>query len=142
MLESAQRGALSLILKTMRSTPAEALGSELSVPPIDLRIEELQRHEAGKLLTKEEEYIKANMEEQSHKQKFESPFYNLQSLAKQLIQHIAQTKKHNMKQIQMPVEIPATLEIFPNLHSKSNNNTSRAKYIKASKQRKNLKTLY
>ena len=57
------------------------------------------------------------MEEQSHKQKFESPFCNLRSLAKQLIQHIAQTKKCNMKQVQMPVEIPATLEIFdiPNL---------------------------
>ena len=77
MLESAQRGALSLILRTMRSTPTEALEAELSVLPIDLRIEELQRHEAGNLLTKEEEYIKANIEQQSHKQKFESPFCNL-----------------------------------------------------------------
>ena len=101
----------------MRSTPTEALEAELSILPTDLRIEELQRHETGKLLTKEEEYIKANMEEKSHKQKFESPFCNLRSLAKQLIQHIAQTKKCNMKQVQMPVEIPATLEIFdiPNL---------------------------
>ena len=57
------------------------------------------------------------MEEQSHKQKFESPFCYLQSLAKQLIQHIAQIKKCNMKQIQMPVETPATFKIFdiPNL---------------------------
>ena len=77
MLESAQRGALSLILRIMRSTPTEALEAELSVLPIDLRIEELQRHEAGKLLTKEEEYIKANIEQQSHKQKFESTFCNL-----------------------------------------------------------------
>ena len=77
MLESAQRGALPLILRTMRSTPTEALEVDLSVLPIDLRIEELQCHEAGKLLTKEEEYIKANMEEQSDKQKFESPFCNL-----------------------------------------------------------------
>ena len=77
MLESAQRGALSLILRTMRSTPTEALETDLSVQPIDLRIEELQYHEAGKLVTKEEEYIKTNMEEQSHKQKFESPFCNL-----------------------------------------------------------------
>ena len=61
MLESAQRGALSLILRTMRSTPTEALEAELSVLPIDLRIEELQHHEAGKLLTKEEEYTKANI---------------------------------------------------------------------------------
>ena len=52
------------------------------------------------------------MEEQFHKQKFESPFCNLRSLVKQLIQHIAQTKKCNMKQIQMPLQIPATFEIF------------------------------
>ena len=39
MLESAQRRALSLILRTMRSTPTEALEAELSVLPIDLRIE-------------------------------------------------------------------------------------------------------
>ena len=101
----------------MRSTPTEALEAQLSVLPTDLRIEELKHHEAGKLLTKEEEYVKANMKEQSHKQKFESPFCNLRSLAKQLIKHIALTKKCNMKQIQMPVEIPATFEIFdiPNL---------------------------
>ena len=77
MLESAQRGALSLILRTMKSTLTEALEAELSVLPIDLSIEELQRHEEGKLLTKEKEYVKANMEEQSHKQKFESCFCNL-----------------------------------------------------------------
>ena len=73
------------MLRTMRSIPTEVLEAELSVLPVDLRIEELQRHEAGRLLTKEEEYIKANIEEQSHKQKFESPYCNLQSLAKQLI---------------------------------------------------------
>ena len=39
MLESAQRRALSLILRTMKSTPTEALEAELSVLPIDLRIE-------------------------------------------------------------------------------------------------------
>ena len=95
MLESAQRGALSLILRTMRSTPTEALEAELSVLPTDLRIEELHCHKAGKLRTNKEEYIKTNMEEQSHKQKSEIPFCNLRSLAKQLIQHIAQTKKCN-----------------------------------------------
>ena len=104
-------------IKNHETTPTEALETELSILPFGLRTQQLQCHEAGKLLTKEKEYIKANMEEQSHKQKFESPFCNLRSLAKQLIQHIAQTKKCNMKQIQMPVETPATFEIFdiPNL---------------------------
>ena len=37
MLESAQRGALSLILRTMRFIPIEGLEAELSVLPTDLR---------------------------------------------------------------------------------------------------------
>ena len=42
-LESAQSGALS-ILRTMKSTPTNTIESELSVTPIDLHLEELQRH--------------------------------------------------------------------------------------------------
>ena len=38
MLESAQKGALSLILHTLKSTPTDALESELFITPIDLRI--------------------------------------------------------------------------------------------------------
>ena len=38
----------------MKSTPTDGLESEL---PIDLRLEELQRHEAVKLLIKEDDYI-------------------------------------------------------------------------------------
>ena len=41
LLESAQRGATSLILKTMKSTPTDALESELLILPIDLHLEEL-----------------------------------------------------------------------------------------------------
>ena len=43
-LEDAQRGALSLILRTMNSTPLEAIESEMTSTPGDLRIDELQRH--------------------------------------------------------------------------------------------------
>ena len=49
LLESAQRDAASLILKRMKSTTTDRLESELSILPIDLRLEELQRHEAVKL---------------------------------------------------------------------------------------------
>ena len=49
-LEEAQRGALSLILRTMKSTPLEAIAeSEMATTSIYLRIEELQRDEAIKL---------------------------------------------------------------------------------------------
>ena len=41
-LEAAQKSALILILGAMKSTPTEALESELNVVPIDLRLEELQ----------------------------------------------------------------------------------------------------
>ena len=64
-------------IKNHETTPTEALETELSILPFGLRTQQLQCHEAGKLLTKEKEYIKANMEEQSHKKKFESPFCNL-----------------------------------------------------------------
>ena len=41
-MEAAQKSALILILGAMKSTPTEALESELNVVPIDLRLEELQ----------------------------------------------------------------------------------------------------
>ena len=43
-LEDAQRSALSVILRIMKSTPLEAIESEMATTQIDLRIEELQRH--------------------------------------------------------------------------------------------------
>ena len=53
MLESAQKGGLSLIFSTLKSTPTDALESELFKPPVDLRIQELQLHKAIKLFQKE-----------------------------------------------------------------------------------------
>ena len=46
----------------MKSTPTDGLESELSILPIDLRLEELQQHEAVKLLIKEDDYIQSNNE--------------------------------------------------------------------------------
>ena len=53
MLESAQKAALSLIFRTLKSKSTDALESESFIPPIDLRIQELQRHEAITLFQKE-----------------------------------------------------------------------------------------
>ena len=50
MLESVQKGVLSLILRALKSAPTDALESELFILTIDLRIQELQRQEAIKLL--------------------------------------------------------------------------------------------
>ena len=46
----------------MKSTTTDGLESELSILPIDLRLEELQQHEAVKLLIKEDDYIQSNNE--------------------------------------------------------------------------------
>ena len=73
MLESAQKGALSLILCTLKLTPTDALESELFIPPIDLRIQELQRHEAIKLFQKENPYI-SNKINKSNQTSFNTPF--------------------------------------------------------------------
>ena len=86
LLESAQRGAASLILKMMKSTPTDGLESELSILPIDLRLEELQRHEAVKLLIKEDDYIQSSMKGRNKAQKMGGPFENLRSLTKQILQ--------------------------------------------------------
>ena len=54
LLDEAQRGAMKLILRAMKSTSTEVLESELNIAPIeiDLRLEELQQMEAIKLLQK------------------------------------------------------------------------------------------
>ena len=73
MLEFAQKGALSLILCTLKLTPTDALESELFIPPIDLRVQELQRHKAMKLFQKENPYI-SNKINKSNQTSFNTPF--------------------------------------------------------------------
>ena len=101
----------------MKSTPTDGLESELSILPIDLRLEELQRHEAVKLLIKEDHYIQSNMKGRNKTQKIGSPLENLRSLTKKILQFLSQTKKYNVHQLLFPKETPATLELFylPNL---------------------------
>ena len=45
----------------MKPTSTDPLESELSVLPINLRLEEHQRYEAGNLLIKKDDYIQSNM---------------------------------------------------------------------------------
>ena len=96
----------------MKSTPTDGLESELSILPIDLRLEELQRHEAVKLLIKEDDYIQSNMKGWNKAHKMGSPFENLRSLTKQILQFLSQTKKCNFHQLLLPKETPAPLELF------------------------------
>ena len=71
-----------MILCTLKSTPNDALESEFCMPPIDLFLEELQRHEAIKLVQKEDPYIFNKMASQTSSS---SPFAHLYQLTKQLL---------------------------------------------------------
>ena len=115
LLESAQRGAASLILRTMKFTPLDGLESELSILPVDLRLGEHQWHEVGKLLI--DDYIWSNIKGRNKAHKMGSPFENLRSLTKQILQFLLQTKNCNVNQLFLPKETPASLEVFqiPNL---------------------------
>ena len=73
LLEFAQRGATSLILKTMKSIPTYALELEVSILPIDLCLEEPHLYEAVKLLIKEDDYIQFNMIGRNKAHKIGSP---------------------------------------------------------------------
>ena len=113
-LEDAQRGALSLILRIMKSTPLEAIESEMATTPIDLRIEELQRHEAIKLYQNQDSCCL------SHKIKSydltnskQSPCKHLQKILNQLLTQIAKQKHcDDINKLQLPSVNPQTFEVF------------------------------
>ena len=108
----------------MKSTPTDGLESELSILPIDLRLEELQRHEAVKLLIKEDDYIQSNMNGRNKANKMGRPFENLICLTKQILQFLSQIKQCNVHQLLLPKETPATRAIS---HTKPLANSSRNK---------------
>ena len=113
-LEDAQRGALSLIIRIMKSTPLEAIESEMATTPIDLRIEELQRHEAIKLYQNQDSCCL------SHKIKSydltnskQSPCKHLQKILNQLLTQIAKQKHcDDINKLQLPSVNPQTFEVF------------------------------
>ena len=81
--ESAQRGALSLTLKTMKSTPTNATEAELSVTPFNLRLEELHRHEAIKMHKDPDSYFNYKINKTIKSTSKQSPCKYLQSTLKQ-----------------------------------------------------------
>ena len=91
-LEDAQRGALSLILRTMKSTLLEAIGSEMTTTSIDLRIEELQRHEARKPYQHQDSYLSHKIKSYDLTNSKQSPCKHLQKVLKQPPTQIAKQK--------------------------------------------------
>ena len=92
-LESAQRDALSLILRTMNSTLTYAIETmQLSVTPINLRLEELQRHEAIKMHRDPDSYFNHKMNKTTKSTSKQSPCKYLQSILKQLMKELGYQK--------------------------------------------------
>ena len=81
-LEDTQRGALSLELRTMKSTPLEAIESEMATTPIDLKFEELQRHEPIKLYQNQDSYLSCKRKS-----------YNLTNSRQSLCKHLQKILK-------------------------------------------------
>ena len=109
-LEDAQRGALSLILRTMKPTPLEAVQSEMATTSIDLGIEELERPEAIKLYQNQGSYL-------SHKIKSYDLTNSKQSqckhLQKQFHAQIFKQKNYvDINKLQLPSVNPQTFEVF------------------------------
>ena len=115
-LEAAQKSALMLVLRTMKSIPTEALESELNIVPIGLRLEELQRMEAIKLLQKNHQFITNNMGKQVNSKKL-PPLTHLGHQAKQVLTVLSKHQNITINAIQIPSEIPRSMEMFyiPNL---------------------------
>ena len=97
-----------------------------------------------KLLIKEDDYIQSNMVGRNMTHKMGSPFENLRSLTKQILQFLSQTKKCNVDQLLLPKEILATLEIFhiPNFRNSSRNKALVVSSIREYQQYETLHQLH
>ena len=104
----------------MKSTPNKALQSEFSIvpTPIDLRLGELQQMEVIKLLQKKDQFIANNMGKKVNSKKL-TPLTHLSHQAKQVLTFISKHQKISINAIQIPSEIPPSMEFFyiPHLSS-------------------------
>ena len=116
LLEAAQKGALTLILTAVKSTPLEEMEAELCIAPIDLRLQELQRTKAIKFSPKNEKYISNNMEKIIIGYK-STPLSHLSHQVKQLLITISKNLKTDTHLINIPTETPPSFDIFhiPNM---------------------------
>ena len=101
----------------MKSTPTEALKSELNIAPVALILEDLQQMEAIKIYQKNCGCIKTNIAKTTNR-KQTTPLMHLTSLCKLFI-HVSKTHKLDIEQIVIPQKILSVHEVFliPNLKS-------------------------
>ena len=105
-------------IRTIKSTPTNTIEAELSVTPIDLCLEELQRHEAIKIHRDSDSYFNHKMNKTTKSTSKHSPCKHLQSILKQLMKQLAHQKScTDLEKVKLPPVNPPTFEIFsiPNL---------------------------
>ena len=85
----------------------------MATTPIDLRIEELQRHEAIKLYQNQDSYLSHKIKSYDLTNSKQSPCKHLQKILKQLLTQIAKQKNcDDINKLQLPSVNPQTFEVF------------------------------
>ena len=95
----------------MKPTPTEALESELNILPIYLRLEELQRMEATKLLQKNDQFITNSMGKKVNSKNLK-PLIHLGHQAKQVLTVMSKHQKISINVIEILSEILPSMETF------------------------------
>ena len=94
----------------MKSTPLEAIESGMGATPIELRIEELQRHEAIKLYQNQDSYLRHKIKSFDLTSSKQSPCKHLWKI---LLTQIAKQKNcDEINKLQLPSVNPQTFEVF------------------------------
>ena len=104
-IKSVQRGALSLILRPFKSTTTIAHESELNIPPIDIRLKQLQAMECIKILRKRDNPLKDTiMRIRETPTAYLSPLEHLAKVGKELLVKISKTRIANISDVKIEPE--------------------------------------
>ena len=114
LVESTQREALSLILRSFKSIPTVALEAELGVLPIDIRLQELNRMECLKLLRKNDITFKDKLIASFKNQK-PSPLQNLAKPCTRLLSHLLGETNIDINKIRVETEPTTSCKNFTNI---------------------------
>ena len=116
LLESTQRGALSLILRSFKSSPTVALEVELGILPIDIRLQELKRTECLKLLRKNDNALKDKLIASFKNPKpYPSPLENLVKQGTRLLSHLIGEINIDINKIRVETEPTTFCKNFTNI---------------------------
>ena len=109
--EEARRRPKRCLISNTSNNELEAIESEMTSTPGDLRIDELQRHEAMKLYQNQDLYLSHKIKSYDFNNSNQSPCK--QKILKQLLTQIAKHKNcHDINKLQLPSVNPQIFEVF------------------------------